>query len=182
MKPARAEVEGIESTSCSSEAITCYSLRRRLGMESAPAEHTGASDRALDAARRALWVFGTLGFVATVTGTLYYAYPETLRGLRPALRLMHEASGDLLIGAGTFYLVLHLRRTWRMWRRTLSRWTGTVALACLVLSSLTGLYGQLQVLADSSVWWAHVVSSIGLVVLACLHGAYGLRHRFIERR
>lgn len=116
--------------------------------------------------------------VATMTGTLAYTYPETLRAIRAPLIFIHDLSGDLLILAVLAYLWLHLHRTWKLRRLALSWWTGLASVLVFALVALTGIYGQLAPMPSGSLpSTAHLLGGLAVVALACFHGAHGLRRR-----
>ena len=132
-----------------------------------------------DPARRPLVVLSWTASVVIITGTFLYTYPTTLRMVERIMVALHEFGGDAMILVGFWYLWNHLARTWRMWRFKLSRWSGYIAIAAFAVSAVSGGYGQLVELeSDGTPWKLHVISSIVLVVMACVHGAYGLRRRF----
>src|SRR5688500_20370870 len=79
-----------------------------------------------DPARRPLIALSTSAFIAVVTGTFMYCYPNTMESLQRAFVLIHDVSGDLTLIAGAWYLTVHLKRVWRMWRRVLQRWSGYI--------------------------------------------------------
>jgi hypothetical protein len=92
--------------------------------------------------------------------------------------LVHDASGDVTLAAGAWYLFIHLKRVWRMWRRVLQRWSGYFAVLVWVVAGGTGIYGQLEPMpSTSTAGLVHIVSSIAAVVLGCFHGGYGLRRK-----
>lgn len=129
-------------------------------------------------ARRPLIALATCASVATVSGTLIYAYPETLRAVRGPLVVAHDVSGDLMLIAAVVYLWVHLRRTWPMKKWRVSRWTGIVTVAILCVVGASGIYGQLAPMpSGSALSLAHVIAAVALVALACFHGAHGLRRR-----
>jgi hypothetical protein len=131
-----------------------------------------------DPARRPLIALSTFAFIAVVTGTFMYCYPNTMESLQQPLVLIHDVSGDLTLVAGAWYLTIHLKRVWRMWRRVLQRWSGYFAVAVFAAASITGIYGQLYPMpAESPAGFLHIVSSIAAVVLGCFHGGYGLRRK-----
>jgi hypothetical protein len=116
--------------------------------------------------------------VATVTGTLTYAYPETLAAGRPALLLMHDVSGDLAVIASLVYLWLHLKRTWPIKKLALSRYSGMLTVAAWTAVAGTGIYGQLAPLApETTAYDVHTWTSVAVIALACFHGANGLRRK-----
>ena len=132
-----------------------------------------------DPARRPLIALSVCAFVATVTGTFVYAYPESFAAIRREMIVVHDVSGDLTLLAGALYLRHHLVRTWRMWRRVLSRFTGYLAVLVLAVAGGTGIYGQFYDMpSDSWPGMLHIGFAIASLVLACFHGGYGLRHRF----
>lgn len=132
--------------------------------------------RAADVARQRLVLLAVLGGVATVTGVGIYCYPSTLGPVRRTLVLLHDLSGDLGLAVGLAYLVVHLRRVFRMKRRIVSRGSGYVAASMLVVTSATGAYGQiLDMPSGTPISTIHLITSLALVVLACFHGAWGLR-------
>jgi hypothetical protein len=91
---------------------------------------------------------------------------------------VHDISGDLLLVGGVFYLVAHLRKTWRMKRLKISRWTGYFAVASWLVAGGTGIYGQIYPMASrSTISWVHALASLALIVLACFHGAWGFFRR-----
>ena len=127
-------------------------------------------------ARIPLIALSTATSVAVVTGTFTYAYPETLAAVRPQMLWVHELSGDAMIVSAAVYLVIHLKRTWRLRKLALSWWTGLLVAAVLAVCAASGVAGQLSEL--SVTWyWAHVVSSVIVVAGACFHSAYGLMRR-----
>jgi hypothetical protein len=131
-----------------------------------------------DPARRPLIALSTSAFIAVVTGTFMYCYPNTMESLQQAFVLMHDVSGDLTLVAGAWYLTIHLKRVWRMWRRVLQRWSGYVAVLIFALAAGTGVYGQLYPMpAESIAGITHIIASIAAVVLGCFHGGYGLRRK-----
>jgi hypothetical protein len=141
-----------------------------------------AADRLVDAiddpARRPLIIVSVAGLVAVVTGTFMYSYPTTLEALQSGMVLVHDASGDVTLAAGAWYLFIHLKRVWRMWRRVLQRWSGYFAVLVWVVAGGTGIYGQLEPMpSTSTAGLVHIVSSIAAVVLGCFHGGYGLRRK-----
>lgn len=137
------------------------------------------SEEAVDPARRPLIVLSWIASVVITTGTFLYTYPTTLRVVEQVMVALHAYGGDLMTLVGIWYLVHHLSRTWRMWRFKLSRWSGYVAVTAFLISAVSGVYGQVVELpSDTVAWQLHVVSSIVLVVMGCVHGAYGLRRRF----
>jgi hypothetical protein len=132
-----------------------------------------------DRARRPLVWLLWLTSIATATGTFIYTYPSTLESVRQVMIWTHDLSGDLLIAIVVLYLALHLPRTWRMWKRVLSRWSGYVAVLILAVAAGSGLYGQLVVLEPNTmIWQAHLVGSVAWVVLGSFHAAVGLRRRW----
>lgn len=136
-----------------------------------------------DRARRPLVWLLWLTSIATATGTFIYTYPSTLEAVRTAMIWAHDAAGDLLIATSVLYLALHLPRTWRMWKRVLSRWSGYAAVLILVVAAGSGLYGQLVGLdPEGWVWQAHIVGSIAWVVLGSFHAAVGLRRRWRQEQ
>ncbi len=138
-----------------------------------------ASTQPADPARRPLYVVAVMAFIATVTGTFIYAYPNTLQSVRSAMIVVHDLSGDLLVVAGVWYLWIHLARTWRMKKRHLSRWSGYVAVLLWIVAAATGVFGQLVAMPSGSTpSTLHAISGIALLVLGCFHGAYGLRRYF----
>jgi hypothetical protein len=147
----------------------------------------GAADRVEslidDPARRPLIALSTFAFIAVVTGTFMYCYPNTMEALQTAMVWIHDVSGDLTLLAGAWYLTIHLKRVWRMWRRVLQRWSGYVAVGIFALAGGTGIYGQLYPMPDDSpAGIMHIISSIAAVVLGCFHGGYGLRRKTSLRR
>jgi hypothetical protein len=131
-----------------------------------------------DPARRPLVVLSTSALIAVVTGTFIYCYPNTMEALQTAMIWIHDASGDLTLIAGTWYLAIHLKRVWRMWRRVLQRWSGYIAVLVFGAAGGTGVYGQLYPMpSESTMSTIHVISAIAAVVLACFHGGYGLRRK-----
>jgi hypothetical protein len=128
--------------------------------------------------RRRLIAISTLGMIATITGVSLFSYPITFEALRRGLVVVHDASGDLLLGGGVLYLFAHLRRTWRMKRLKVSRYTGFVAVASWIIAGSTGIYGQLfPMVSRSTISWIHAIASLALIVLACFHGAWGFFRR-----
>lgn len=116
--------------------------------------------------------------MAIVTGTFTYAYPETLAPIRDELVLVHDVAGDAMLLSGVVYLAIHLRRTLRLNKLALSWWTGLAVVMVFVVAGATGIFGQLRALSPgTTLYWAHIVSSIALVAGACFHGANGLRRR-----
>jgi hypothetical protein len=141
-----------------------------------PLELTEAA--ADESSARRLIAVAAFGAVATITGTVLFAYPITFGAPRIAIVVVHNLSGDLLVLAGVAYLIVHLRRTWRMRGRALSRWTGYAAVAGWTIAGLTGIYGQAQPIPSGSTLSSlHVLSSLALIVLACFHGAWGFIRR-----
>lgn len=131
-----------------------------------------------DPARPWLIAIAIVGCIATISGTLIYTYPETLGALIGPMRLSHEVSGDLSLILGVGYLNAHLRRVWRMKRRTASRWSGYVSIGAWIAAGATGVWGQIsEMVAGSAAWWVHVVASIALIVVASFHGAWGFAPR-----
>jgi hypothetical protein len=142
----------------------------------------GAAERVAplveDSARRPLVALSTFAFIAVCTGTFMYCYPNTMEGLQTAMVVTHDVSGDLTLAATAWYLAIHLKRVWRMWRRVLQRWSGYFAVAVFAGSGVTGIYGQLYPMpAESVMGIVHIVSSIAAVVIGCFHGGYGLRRK-----
>lgn len=131
-----------------------------------------------DPARRPLIALSTFAFIAVVTGTFIYCYPNTMESLQKGMVVTHDLSGDLTIACSIWYLTIHLKRVWRMWRRVLQRWSGYVAVAIWVAAAGTGIYGQLEPMpAESVMGIIHIVSAVAAVVLGCFHGGYGLRRK-----
>ena len=131
-----------------------------------------------DPARRPLIALSTFASIAVVTGTFIYCYPNTMEALQKAMVLIHDVSGDLTLVAGAWYLTVHLKRVWKMWRRVLQRWSGYVAVAIFACAGGTGIYGQLYPMPnDSAIGILHIISAIAAVVLGCFHGGYGLRKK-----
>lgn len=142
----------------------------------------GSADRVAslidDPARRPLIALSTAALIAVVTGTFMYCYPATMETLQQAMARIHEVSGDVTLAAGAWYLAVHLKRVWRMWRRVLQRWSGYVAIGIFAVAGGTGIYGQLYPMpSDSTLGVVHILTSIAAVVLACFHGGYGLRRK-----
>lgn len=130
-------------------------------------------------ARRALIAFVSCAFVATTTGTFIYSYPSTMRSIMTAMIWTHDLSGDFAILSAVYYLSIHLKKVWRMWRMVLSRWTGYVAVVVWLIAAGTGVYGQfVEMSTETTVGMIHVISSIAAVVIASVHGGYGLRRYF----
>lgn len=116
--------------------------------------------------------------VAVTSGVLLYSYPQTLAAVRQPLVYLHDLSGDLLILAVIVYLLVHLRRTLKLWALALSWWTGLLSVAALVVVGLTGVYGQLWPMPSGEVVWVvHVAGGLLVTASACSHSAYGLRRR-----
>lgn len=129
---------------------------------------------AKDPARAPLLAVTVLAGVAVTTAVGLFSYPSTLGAVRGALVVLHDLSGDLLLIAGVLYLSAHLRRTWRMKRRPVSKWSGYAAVLAWITSGATGIYGQLAPMpSGSSQSVVHGIASLALVVIACFHGAWG---------
>ena len=129
--------------------------------------------------RRALIAFVAGAFVATTTGTFIFCYPNTMRSVMRVMMWTHDLSGDFTILSAVYYLSVHLKKVWRMWRMVLSRWTGYVAVTVWLVAATTGVYGQfIEMSTATTVGLVHAISSIAAVVLASIHGGYGLRRYF----
>lgn len=116
--------------------------------------------------------------VAITTATFTYAYPETLAPIRGPLLLLHDLSGDAALIALFVYLVVHLRRVWRIKRQRDSRWTGYLAVALWLLAGGTGLYGQIFVLESGTLAYRlHLITAIALIGASGIHGGLGYRRR-----
>ena len=101
-----------------------------------------------------------------------------MAGLQKAMVIIHDVSGDITILAGIWYLTVHLKRVWRMWRRVLQRWSGYVTVAIFGAAAGTGIYGQIYPMpAESVPGFVHIVTAIAAVVVGCFHGGYGLRRK-----
>lgn len=134
----------------------------------------------VDPARRPLIIAAIAASIAVTTGTFIFCYPNTLEAIRRGMIIVHDISGDITIVAAVWYLSIHLKRTWRMWRYVLSRWTGYVALTVWAVVAVTGVYGQIFDMPTESVMsWIHIASSAIAVVIVCFHGGYGLRRHFL---
>ncbi len=132
-----------------------------------------------DPARRPLIALSAAAFIAVVTGTFMYCYPSTMETFQRSMVVVHDVSGDLTVVAGVWYLAIHLKRVWRMWRRVLQRWSGYFAVGVWSVAAGTGIYGQIYPMPTESVMGVlHVVTAIAVVVLGCFHGGYGLRRKF----
>lgn len=143
---------------------------------SAEFDRAAARAQATDLARKLLVSLAVLGSVATITGTIIFCYPTTLGPLQPWMVLFHDVSGDLTIPFGIAYVWVHLKRVWRMKRRTASRWSGYFTIGFWLIAAATGVYGQIEpMLSGSALSRVHLVSSIALIVIVCFHGAWGLR-------
>src|SRR5688572_23558324 len=119
-----------------------------------------------DPARRPLIALSTSAFLAVVTGTFIYCYPNTMQSLQTAMVWIHDVTGDITLIAGAWYLAIHLKRVWRIWRRVLQRWSGYVAVLIFALAGGTGVYGQLYPMpSESTMSTIHVISAIAAVVL-----------------
>jgi hypothetical protein len=129
-------------------------------------------------ARQYLVALGVLVSVAASTALGTYSYPETLKIIRGPMIFLHDASGDIAILISGLYLNNHLRRTWRMKRQTVSRWTGIVTVGIWTVSALTGIYGHLLPLEHGGwPWRLHFLSSLATIVIVCFHGAWAYRPR-----
>lgn len=118
------------------------------------------------------------GIVAITTATLTYAYPETLAAIRRPMLLIHDLSGDLSIVALIGYLVVHLRRVWKIKHQTDSRWSGYLAVALWSIAGLTGIYGQIWPLErGSTAYLLHLATAITLIGASGIHGGLGYRRR-----
>jgi hypothetical protein len=136
----------------------------------------GEQARSDDPARPRLIALAWLGSFSTITGVGLYSYPSTLGVIRRGLIIAHDVIGDLLVAVAIAYFIVHLARTWRMKKRVVSRWTGYVAITAFAIAAVTGIYGQVADMpSGSAASWVHAISSLALVVLACFHGAWGLR-------
>ena len=128
------------------------------------------------AARRFLLGLIWTTAAATVTGVLAFCYPDGLGVLRAPVVAAHELAGDLMLASGLAYLWVHLARVWRFAARLTARRSGYLAVLAFALAGATGLWGQVRSLpAGSAVREAHLASSVGLIMLAAAHGAWGLR-------
>ncbi len=133
----------------------------------------------VDPARRPLILLAALALIATTTGTFIYCYPDTMKVVFDGMVVVHDLSGDLALVVGGWYLWIHLKRTWRMWRRVLQRWSGYVAVLVWIVAAATGIYGQLVPMpSGSTMSTIHIVSAVALVASGCFHAAYGLRRYF----
>lgn len=143
---------------------------------SAEVDRATAREQASELARKLLVTLAVLGSIATITGTIIFCYPNTLGLLQPWMVILHDVSGDLSIPFGIAYLWVHLKRVWRMKRRTASRWSGYFSVGFWSIAAATGIYGQFAVMeSGSTTSTIHLVASIALVVIVCFHGAWGLR-------
>ena len=132
-----------------------------------------------DPARRPLIWLAVFASIATTTGTFIYCYPDTLEVVFRGMVIVHDVTGDLTILAGAWYLTIHLKRTWRMWRRVLQRWSGYAAVAVWIVAAVTGVYGQIAPMpSGSTMSTIHAISATALVIIGCVHGGYGLRRYF----
>ncbi|MEQ9502642.1 MAG: hypothetical protein RIT81_37570 [Deltaproteobacteria bacterium] len=146
-------------------------------MESVELQSSAAE--AVDPARRPLIFLAALATIATTTGTFIYCYPDTMKVVFDGMIVVHDISGDLAIVVGGWYLWLHLKRTWRMWRRVLQRWSGYITVLVWLVAAGTGVYGQFVPMpSGSTISTIHVISAIALVALGCFHSGYGLRRYF----
>ncbi|MBI2378255.1 MAG: hypothetical protein HYV07_29915 [Deltaproteobacteria bacterium] len=136
----------------------------------------------LDAARPWLSMLVVIGFLVTVSGYLSYAYPETLGSWHAGLSDLHGVLGDVCFGAAAGYVFVHLFRVWRMRRLLASRWTGYSTAGLFLISAGTGIAGQVERLVEGSwLYLLHSALSVLLVLLACVHGAWGFRRRLLSR-
>ena len=118
------------------------------------------------------------GSVAITTATFTYAYPETLAAVRAPLLLLHDLSGDAALLALLIYLVVHLRRVWKIKKQLDSRWTGYFAVALWLLAGGTGVYGQLFPLEPGTdAYRLHLLSAIARIGASGIHGGIGYRRR-----
>jgi hypothetical protein len=142
----------------------------------AEVDRAAARAQSADLARKLLITLAVLGSVASITGTLIYCYPNTLGALQSWMVLFHDVSGDLSVPFGIAYLWVHLSRVWKMKRRKASRWSGYASIAFWTIAAATGVWGQIEVMKTGTpLANVHLVASIALVVVACFHGAWGLR-------
>ncbi|MBI4821657.1 MAG: hypothetical protein HY791_35680 [Deltaproteobacteria bacterium] len=136
----------------------------------------------LEAAGPWLIALSAIGFLVTVTGYLLYAYPETLGPWHSGLSNTHGILGDLCAAVALGYVVVHLLRVWRMKRLTASRWTGFATVSLFGLAAGTGVAGQWEPMIEgSALYLAHSAVSVLLVLIACVHGAWGFRRRLLGR-
>ena len=147
-------------------------------MESSAPSATSRAAGNKEPARRPLIALSVFAAIAATTGTMMYAYPETLASIQPAMVLIHDLSGDGMLIAAIVYLVIHLRRTWRMKKLLVSRYTGLTIGALLAVTGITGIYGQfIDMPSRSPISLLHGVAAIATIALACFHGAHGLRRK-----
>jgi MFS family permease len=129
-------------------------------------------------ARIYLITLSALFFLAACTATATYSYPETFGPWMRGLIIAHDAIGDIAIVVSLLYITNHLKKTWKMRRATVSRYTGLVVVGMWVITSLTGIYGHFYDLTDGSLLWQlHFVTSVAIIVLACFHGVWAYRPR-----
>lgn len=132
-----------------------------------------------DPARRPLMLMAVFASIATITGTFVFCYPDTLEIVFDSMVVIHDITGDLTIVAAVWYLTIHLKRTWRMWRRVLQRWSGYVSVLVWGAAAVTGVYGQfVEMPSGSTMSTLHAISATAAVVLTCVHSGYGLRRYF----
>lgn len=129
-------------------------------------------------ARRILVALAVLVLTAATTATGLYSYPETLAMIRGPMIVIHDVCGDVALVLTGVYLNIHLRRTWRMKKLKLSRWSGIVVVGIWTVAGVTGVYGHFFPLEHGSWWWRlHFWPALATIVIVSFHGAWAYRPR-----